>query len=158
MLLAMPVSKRIASRMAQIAANAGGGPQSEAKTYQQEKVITQILANRCKPRKLPCQGRGRGFESLRPLQNFPNPAVQFAARSTLRFLQRMMYACSDRTPARDRLPWKCEVRGGTMRLKFWPVALVAAAVLVSGWRTDASAQSYPDRPVRLLMIAFPGGG
>ena len=44
-----------------------------------------------------------------------------------------------------------------MRLKFWPVALVAAAVLVSGWRTDALAQGYPDRPVRML-IAFPGGG
>jgi len=44
-----------------------------------------------------------------------------------------------------------------MRLKFWPVALVAAAVLVSGWRTDTSAQSYPDRPVHML-IAFPGGG
>src|SRR5262245_2100632 len=44
-----------------------------------------------------------------------------------------------------------------MRLKFWPVALVAAAALVSGWRTDALAQSYPERPVRML-IAFPGGG
>src|SRR5262245_40060573 len=44
-----------------------------------------------------------------------------------------------------------------MRLKFWPIALVAAAVLAAGWRTDALAQSYPDRPVRMI-IAFPGGG
>ena len=44
-----------------------------------------------------------------------------------------------------------------MRLKVWPVALVAAAALTSGWRTGAWAQSYPDRPVRMI-IAFPGGG
>ena len=44
-----------------------------------------------------------------------------------------------------------------MRLKLWPVALIAAGLAVSGLPTDASAQSYPDRPVRLL-IAFPAGG
>src|SRR5438128_3442431 len=69
----------------------------------------------------------------------------------------MIYARFLRTPARDRLPRKGRSPGGSMRLKFWPVALVAAAVLAAGWRTDASAQSYPERPVR-VVIAFPGGG
>jgi hypothetical protein len=31
-----------------------------------------------------------------------------------------------------------------MRLKFWPAALVPAAVLVSGWRTDASSEGLSD--------------
>lgn len=44
-----------------------------------------------------------------------------------------------------------------MPLKLWPVALLAAGLAVSGFRTELSAQSYPDRPVRLL-IAFPAGG
>src|SRR4029450_13932642 len=44
-----------------------------------------------------------------------------------------------------------------MRLKSLPVALIAAGLAVSGLQTDTSAQSYPERPVRLL-IAFPAGG
>ena len=37
------------------------------------------------------------------------------------------------------------------------VAVVTVFAVLLGWRPDASAQSYPDRPVRLL-IAFPAGG
>jgi hypothetical protein len=36
--------------------------------------LAQTLASSRKPHVLPCQGRGRGFESLRPLQNSPCPA------------------------------------------------------------------------------------
>src|SRR6516164_4130731 len=91
----------------------------------------------------PCQGRGRGFESLRPLQKFSQ-----SCRS-------IFGACDAAFPAADDVrsfslnagarPVGTEGRspGRTMRLKFWPVALVAAAVLVSGWRTDALAQGYP---------------
>src|SRR6516164_8195614 len=70
MLLAMPASKRIASRMAQIAANDCSGPQQETQGYQQKSTGAQRPANGCKRWELPCQGRGRGFESLRPLQKF----------------------------------------------------------------------------------------
>src|SRR6516164_3048401 len=125
--------------------------------YQQKSSGAQRPANGSKRWELPCQGRGRGFESLRPLQKFSQSCRSIFGRSTLRFPQRMIYARFLRTPARDRWPRKGAVRGGTMRLKFWPVTLVAAAILVAGWRTDAWAQSYPDRPVRML-IAFPGGG
>ena len=44
-----------------------------------------------------------------------------------------------------------------MRLKLLPVALIAAGLAVSGLQTNVAAQSYPERPVRLL-IAFPAGG
>jgi tripartite-type tricarboxylate transporter receptor subunit TctC len=44
-----------------------------------------------------------------------------------------------------------------MRREFWPVAFVAAAVAVSGLRTHATAQSYPDRSVRII-VAFAAGG
>src|SRR6266498_5916216 len=44
-----------------------------------------------------------------------------------------------------------------MRLKLLPVALIAAGLAVSELQTNVAAQSYPDRPVRLL-IAFPAGG
>src|SRR5438445_3628598 len=44
-----------------------------------------------------------------------------------------------------------------MRLKLLPVALIAAGLAVSGLQTNVTAQSYPERPVRLL-IAFPAGG
>jgi tripartite-type tricarboxylate transporter receptor subunit TctC len=37
------------------------------------------------------------------------------------------------------------------------VAVVTVFAALLGWRPDASAQTYPDRPVRLL-IAFPAGG
>jgi tripartite-type tricarboxylate transporter receptor subunit TctC len=37
------------------------------------------------------------------------------------------------------------------------VAVVTVFAVLLGWRPDASAQTYPDRPVRLL-IAFPAGG
>jgi tripartite-type tricarboxylate transporter receptor subunit TctC len=37
------------------------------------------------------------------------------------------------------------------------VAVVTVFAVLQGWRPDASAQTYPDRPVRLL-IAFPAGG
>jgi tripartite-type tricarboxylate transporter receptor subunit TctC len=37
------------------------------------------------------------------------------------------------------------------------VVVVAVFAALVGWRPDASAQTYPDRPVRLL-IAFPAGG
>jgi tripartite-type tricarboxylate transporter receptor subunit TctC len=37
------------------------------------------------------------------------------------------------------------------------VVVVTVFAALVGWRPDASAQSYPDRPVRLL-IAFPAGG
>src|SRR5256886_270292 len=46
---------------------------------------------------------------------------------------------------------------GPMRLKLLPVALIAAGLAVSGLQTNVAAQSYPERPVRLL-IAFPAGG
>jgi tripartite-type tricarboxylate transporter receptor subunit TctC len=44
-----------------------------------------------------------------------------------------------------------------MRLKLLPVALIAVGLAVSGLQTNVAAQSYPERPVRLL-IAFPAGG
>jgi tripartite-type tricarboxylate transporter receptor subunit TctC len=44
-----------------------------------------------------------------------------------------------------------------MRLKLLPVTLIAVGLAVSGLQTDVAAQSYPERPVRLL-IAFPAGG
>src|SRR5262245_62111670 len=44
-----------------------------------------------------------------------------------------------------------------MRLKVWPVAPVAAAVLAAEWRADAAAQRCPGRPVR-ISSAFPAGG
>jgi tripartite-type tricarboxylate transporter receptor subunit TctC len=44
-----------------------------------------------------------------------------------------------------------------MRLKLLPVALIAAGLALSGLPTNGAAQSYPERPVRLL-IAFPAGG
>jgi tripartite-type tricarboxylate transporter receptor subunit TctC len=44
-----------------------------------------------------------------------------------------------------------------MRLKLLPVALITAGLAVSGLQTNVAAQSYPERPVRLL-IAFPAGG
>src|SRR5882724_11869217 len=37
------------------------------------------------------------------------------------------------------------------------VVVVTVFAALVGWRPDAFAQSYPDRPVRLL-IAFPAGG
>src|SRR6516165_9731055 len=57
--------------MAQIAANDCSGPQQEMKGYQQKSSGAQRPANGCTRWELPCQGRGRGFESLRPLQNLP---------------------------------------------------------------------------------------
>src|SRR5262249_29471955 len=52
-----------------IVAKEGSGPQREAKAYATRNLMAANLrANRRNPRKLPCQGRGRGFESLRPLQ------------------------------------------------------------------------------------------
>jgi tripartite-type tricarboxylate transporter receptor subunit TctC len=44
-----------------------------------------------------------------------------------------------------------------MRLNLLPVALIAVGLAVSGLQTNVAAQSYPERPVRLL-IAFPAGG
>src|SRR3989475_11950404 len=44
-----------------------------------------------------------------------------------------------------------------MRLKLLPVALIAAGLGVSGLQPNVTGQSYPERPVRLL-IAFPAGG
>jgi tripartite-type tricarboxylate transporter receptor subunit TctC len=44
-----------------------------------------------------------------------------------------------------------------VRLKLLPVALIAVGLAVSGLQTNVAAQSYPERPVRLL-IAFPAGG
>src|SRR6516162_4541440 len=71
MLLAKPASKRIASSMTQIAANDCSGPRQDTKGYQQKSSGAQRPANGSKLWELPCQGRGRGFESLRPLQNSP---------------------------------------------------------------------------------------
>jgi len=44
-----------------------------------------------------------------------------------------------------------------MARKLLAIAIVAAIASLAAWRADLHAQSYPDRPVRML-IAFPAGG